>query len=150
VFRAALAALLICGGILFAPAANAFAESPVGNWQTPDGDSVITIASCGTGYCGHISGMLLDGPPQAEPKDWRGLPKCGDVIINAQGTSAPNQWHGTVTDPRNGTVWHATLTLRDGTLYLRGYVGLPIFGATQAWTPFNGTIAANCHITVGS
>jgi hypothetical protein len=29
---------------------------------------------------------------------------------------------------------------------LRGYVGLPIFGQTQTWTPYNGTLAENCRL----
>ncbi len=150
-FRAVFAALLICGGIFFGSAPRAHADSPEGSWLTASGRAVVVIAPCGQdAICGHIAGTLLDNPAEPTPQDWRGQPQCGEVIISAQAAQdTPNKWHGTITDPRSGKIWHATLTLRDGHLLLRGYVGLPVFGQTQAWTPYTGQIRTGCRITVG-
>jgi uncharacterized protein (DUF2147 family) len=34
-----------------------------------------------------------------------------------------------------------------GRLNMRGYVGIPLFGATHLWEPFAGRIAADCRFT---
>lgn len=139
-----LAALLTCGGLLAAQPAVAN-QFPAGLWLTEDHEGVIAVAPCGANICGRIAGITLDHPNDPPPTDWRGRPQCGEQII----TAAPdphdaNKWLGTVMDPRSGSVWQAELTLDGGTLRLRGYLGLPIFGETESWQAFTGQIAANC------
>lgn len=42
---------------------------------------------------------------------------------------------GTIYDPRNGKTYECEVTLEyDGTLEVRGYVGLPLYGKTVVWT----------------
>ena len=42
---------------------------------------------------------------------------------------------GTIYDPRDGKTYQCKMTLRkDGTLKVRGYVGLSLFGKTVVWT----------------
>lgn len=146
--RRLCAALLVWGGIVMAGAAQAGTSSPTGRWLTASRDAVISIAPCGNGLCGHIAGIKLDNPTDPQPLDWRGQPQCGDDIIAMTPTDSPDKWHGTITDPRNGSVWQATLTIRDGALHLRGYVGVPLFGETQTWTRYGGQISTGCLITV--
>ena len=56
--------------------------------------------------------------------------------------------HGTVTDPHDGDVYHATLWVADdGNLHLRGYIGIPLLGSTQTWTHFTGTLRPDCHFS---
>lgn len=146
-FRALFAALLLCGGIFLAPTAMADTGTPTGSWLTANRQAVITIAPCGTSICGHIAGITLDNPTDPQPRDWRGQPQCGDEIIAAAPVQDTlDKWRGTITDPRSGNVYHATLTLRDGTLHLRGYVGLSLFGQTQVWTRYDGQIRTGCLI----
>ena len=146
-FRVLFAALLICGGIFIAPPARANTNSPTGSWLTANGQAVIAIAPCGPALCGHIAGIALHNPADPQPRDWRGQPQCGDAIIIANPSDTPDRWVGTVTDPRSGNVFHATLTMRDGTLHMRGYAGLPLFGETQIWTRYTGQIRTGCIIT---
>jgi uncharacterized protein (DUF2147 family) len=124
------------------------AATPTGSWLTANHQAVISIAPCGEGVCGYIAGVRLDHPTDPQPRDWRGQPQCGDMMISALPVAGnPDKWRGTVTDPRNGNTYHATLWLQDGNLHLHGYVGMPLFGATQTWTPYSGQIRTGCLIT---
>ena len=148
VLRALFAALVICGGLVIAPAARADTDTPIGTWLRADGRTVFVIDYCNLGLCGRIAGMTFDHPTDPEPVDWRGQPLCNDVIIAVTpeyGTR--DKWHGSIVNPKNGNVWQTTLTLVNGTLQLRGYFGVPLFGKTETWTRFSGQIGANCHLT---
>lgn len=85
------------------------------------------------------------------PVDWRGRPQCGMTILQTAPVRDPStgaiHWSGSVLDPRDGSVYRATLRLdNDHHLHLRGYLLLPILGETQVWTPFAGRTLANCQI----
>lgn len=144
--RQLFTALAFCGGLFFAPTAKA--DTLTGSWLTANHQAVIAIAPCGPGLCGFIAGVRLDHPTDPQPRDWRGQPQCGDMMISVLPVSGnPNRWRGTVTDPRDGNVYQATLTLRDGSLRLHGFVGVPLFGATQTWTRYAGQVPTGCLIT---
>src|SRR6516165_6906541 len=140
---------LLCIGLGTLPA-RAAQPGPVGAWVTAGGDAVIQIYECGDSLCGAISGMVL-APADRTPVDWLGQTQCGLVIVRTVAT--PTQggdpaWFGSITDPRDGSVYHARLTLDgNGNLQLRGYVGLPIFGRTQTWTRYTGApLPADCRL----
>ncbi len=123
--------------------------TPDGFWMIQRKDAVIQIASCGNGLCGDIAGMFL-GPNDPAPRDWAGTSQCRLIIIRAAprigGNSRPI-WTGRIIDPRNGNAYHAIIRLdAQNNLLLRGYIGLPIFGETQTWTPYNGTVAQDCRL----
>ena len=67
------------------------------------------------------------------------------TISNALDPNADGTWLGKVTDPRDGATYDAKLW-RDATgdLHLRGYIGIPLLGATQTWRPFTGHLTAEC------
>jgi hypothetical protein len=59
----------------------------------------------------------------------------------------PNLWKGHITDPRNGSVYQMEMYLKpDGTLALRGYLGIPLLGQTQTWTRYSGPIPKDCRL----
>ncbi len=143
--RSLLAALCLCGTLLVPRAAAANTISPLGLWLSHDHQGVIAITSCGAGLCGHIAGVTLAHPTDPPPVDWRGQPLCGDPMIAASPVAGkPDQWHGKVTDPRDGSAWPATLTLANGKLRLHGYFAIPLLGETETWTRYNGPISAKC------
>lgn len=42
---------------------------------------------------------------------------------------------GSIYDPQSGHTYQANITLKDSDhLQLRGYLGIPLLGATQVWT----------------
>ena len=48
-----------------------------------------------------------------------------------------DRWsNGTIYDPENGETYKCRITLTgEGTLKVRGYVGISLFGRTSEWTP---------------
>lgn len=124
----------------------ALAAAVTGRWLTEDGEGVIEIGPCPGGLCGRIVG-IGDFGPTGTPRDWQGRPQCGLQIINDLTQSEPGQWAGTITNPEDGRVYQARISRDpDGRLRLRGYLGIPLFGATQLWRPYAGTLAPDCRM----
>ncbi|HTQ71281.1 MAG TPA: DUF2147 domain-containing protein [Acidocella sp.] len=148
-----LTALWLSGGLALAQATAASAAPvtyPSGSWITKNSETVISVAQCGTDLCGRISGMVLDHPNDPPPLDWRGQPQCGDIIFQVAPETADDgtvKWNGTVSDPRDGAVYQATVTFdAQGNLHMRGFVGLAIFGETQIWRPYSAQTPRDCLI----
>lgn len=137
--------LILATLLLLTASPLAAAPSILGRWLTQDHDGVIEIARCGEAICGRIVGV--DTPRLANgdvPRDSKGRPQCGLAILNARPDGAG--WAGTITDPSDGTEWNCTLRLgADGTLRLRGYVLVPLLGATQSWTRYTGALGPDCR-----
>jgi uncharacterized protein (DUF2147 family) len=54
---------------------------------------------------------------------------------------------GNVIDPRSGSTYQAKLWLDEGgNLNLRGFIGIPLLGATQVWHKFTGNLGAECSL----
>lgn len=138
---------LICLALPPLPA-GAATPAPVGDWVTASHDAVIEISRCGDGLCGAIKGIVLT-PHDKVPVAWAGQSQCGLEILQTSGTPQDGGWSGWITDPRDGTSYHARLTVdENGNLRLRGYVGLPLFGRTQTWTPYNGPVGtSDCRLS---
>ena len=126
------------------PASTALAASPVGAWSTENGHGVIAIEPCGDALCGRIVGIDRK-PSEPMPFDSRGRPQCGLTIIANQRPKGDGTWRGEITDPRNGATYQVNLWLDEsGNLRLRGFLGVPLLGATQVWRPFTGRLTAGC------
>jgi uncharacterized protein (DUF2147 family) len=127
------------------------APSPTGRWVTPSHGAVIEISPCGNYLCGTIVGIVLN-PGDPVPTDWQGKSQCGLTIIHVtrdRDAAGGQVWTGTITDPRSGSVYHALIRPGDpGSLLLRGYLGIPLFGQTQSWTKYAGPAAAtDCRLS---
>lgn len=127
----------------------AFADpSIIGYWLTQDRDGVIAVTRCDNDMlCGRIVGFFLDRPGDATPVDYRGVSQCHLALFADVRQVRPNLWKGHITDPRNGSVYGVELSLqRNGTLALRGFLGIPLLGRTQTWTRYDGRVPADCRI----
>jgi len=147
-----LAALLALSLLLTArwqPAAAA--DDPfdiVGHWLTQDRGGVIGIARCGESICARIVGLVLDRPTDPMPLDSRGASQCGLELINDAQETGLNLWRGHIRDPRNGKVFGVELWLKpDGSLGLRGFVGITLLGRTETWTRYAGPVPPNCRLS---
>jgi uncharacterized protein (DUF2147 family) len=136
--------------LLLAALPAAAAPAPVGRWLTANRQAVIEIAPCGAAYCGRIVGIIVKHAGDPLPYDWRGRPQCGMTMLQLTrrvGASGETRWAGSVLDPRDGDSYDATIAVQpDESLRLRGYLGLPLLGQTQIWSPFTGQVFANCRL----
>ncbi len=136
-------------GLAFPVAARP--SSPAGQWLIEDGTGVIDIAACGAGFCGRIVGMKSVATDGSAPKDYRGISECGSEIMHELLPGEAGEWTGDITNPENGNVYGARLTLDDqGRLRLRGFLRVPLLGAalgsTQLWTSYAGKVTADCRM----
>jgi uncharacterized protein (DUF2147 family) len=138
-----LTALLF--GLLSTGATAATVEGP---WLVEDRDAVIKIEACGDMLCGLIVGIGKFSPDGSPPTDISGRSQCGLEIMHALVRSESDRWFGTITNPEDGRTYKIRLSLDDdGRLRLRGYLGIPLFGSTQMWTAYSGTLTADCRMT---
>jgi len=150
-WRVGLVAVLVVLGMSGAKASDV--TTPTGRWITANQQAVIQIAPCGADLCGQIVGIATAHPGDPLPLDWQGKPQCGETILQtapAADTGGPRTWVGRVLDPRSGAIYQARMAL-DALrhLVLHGYIGLPIFGQTQTWTPYAGRTRSNCRLAFG-
>lgn len=135
--------------IISAPAVMADNHSPEGLWLTENERSVISIKRCPEGYCGFIH-WITDGGMQFDEKNedpaLHNRPLCGMKILwGFKQQNATNWIDGNIYKADDGDLYNATLqTLPKGTLLVRGYVGMPLFGKSQVWTPVSGADYPPC------
>jgi uncharacterized protein (DUF2147 family) len=146
-FKRAATLLFLLLGL---PAAAPAPEAPIGRWLTTNHQAVIQITPCGANFCGRIVGIIVRHAGDPMPLDWHGRPQCDFTMLRTArqiGTAAATRWAGTVQDPRDGATYDAIISVgADGNLRLRGYLGLPLFGETQRWTPFTGRTFVDCRL----
>jgi uncharacterized protein (DUF2147 family) len=122
--------------------------TPAGLWQTLDSDTKqpsgwFLISDHGGVYDGVIARMFLQ--PGQDPNiicdqckdDRHGHPWLGLEIIRGMMQEGEDKYGGgTILDPRDGKIYHATMkvTPDDQTLIVRGYIGVELLGENQYWT----------------
>ncbi len=138
-------ALALAALIGFANPQSASAQSEIlGRWLPPEQDSVIEIYTCADLVCGRIAHLDdpvdEDGKPRIDNNNrdeaLRGRPILGMELLDGFTRKDPGDYRGgRIYNPRDGKIYKAVMTLlADGTLKLRGYVGVPALGKTQIWT----------------
>ena len=151
----AAAALLSLVALVLSPGRAVNADpmaaplTPTGLWQATDSDTKeptgwFLISQDNTGvYNGIIAKMFMK--PGENPNvtcdeckdDRHGHPWLGLQIIRDMKPEEENKYGGgTILDPRDGKIYHATMKLSpDGqTLIVRGYIGVELLGQNQYWT----------------
>ena len=121
--------------------------TPAGRWLTQGKDAVIAIEPCGAALCGRIVGITLDSPHDPVPLDHEGRSQCGLTIISSAVRDGNAGWTARIVDPRDGRGYRARMHLDEQRrLRVRGYIGIPLFGQTEVWTPFRGAIPNDCRL----
>lgn len=140
--------LMISAFLLAAlPALAAPQPTPAGRWLTQNKEAVIDIEPCGAGLCGRIVGVTLDHPDDPLPTDGQGRSQCGLTIIRNVAPDGDMSWSARITDPRDGKIYQARLRLDERhRLRVRGFIGIPLLGRTEVWTPFHAEIGENCRM----
>lgn len=123
-------------------------HSPQGAWMTERNAAIVRIFPCGAGdvLCGRLVWFRTKpNDPDAQTLDVnnpdparRAQPLCGLTLMSGFKSAGPEDWEdGTIYDPDNGKSYRATLKLLpDGTLRVRGYIGIPLLGGSEVWTQY--------------
>ena len=126
------------------------ASQVLGYWLTPEDNAVIEIYRDGERFSGRI--VSLKEPNFPDEHSQAGQPKRDlnnpdkskqdrlivglNMIEGFEHIGDGRYESGTIYDPRNGVTYQCEMALQsDGTLEVRGYVGLSLFGRTQVWRP---------------
>lgn len=144
----------LAGGIAVLLATAAHADSRIsvdeilGPWLTEKKGAVIDIYRCGSDddqeLCGRIAwlrkpytddGELKRDPENPDPS-LRDRPLCGIEVFTGLKRNDKDTWtFGRVYNPKDGRQYRAYLDAKDdGTVRIRGYVGIPLFGKSETWT----------------
>jgi len=135
--------------LLAAPAMADNHATPEGLWLTENQRSVISVKKCPEGYCGTIH-WIIDGGMQFDEKNEdpakQNQPMCGlKILWGFTQQDATNWIDGNIYKADDGDLYSATLQmLPKGTMLVRGYVGMPLFGKSQIWTPVSGADYPKC------
>ena len=86
--------------------------------------------------CGNCTGAQKDAP------------MLGLTIVKGMKRQGAEYSDGTILDPRDGSVYHAQMKLSpDGkSLFVHGYIGLPVLGQTKTWTRLPDNVMAAADI----
>jgi uncharacterized protein (DUF2147 family) len=130
--------------LLAASPAIAQDGTPVGVWLHPNKRIELEIAPCGADLCGTLVWFRwpndAQGLPLVDLKNpdtaLRNRPLLGLTVLEGLRRTGENTWEGgKVYDPDDGANYTASMSIQaDGTLRVRAYVLLPIFGETEIWT----------------
>jgi len=143
-------AAILSLGFGFAATATNAAESDVTGWWLDESKAGgILIAPCddklgSDRMCGTLGWMLhpLDdeGQPKIDRKNpdaqLRGRPFCGLQLMGGFAKVGAEEWEdGWIYDPDHGDTYQSKFQLLpDGTLKLRGFIGISLLGRSQIWT----------------
>ena len=126
-------------------------DAVVGTWVTADGKARVEIVKQGEVYEGRIAWLKEPLYPADDQQGMAGQPKVdrnnpdkllqsrpilGLPLIQGFKYAGDNVWSdGSIYDPDSGKLYHCKMTLMmDGSLRVRGYVGISLFGRTEVWT----------------
>jgi len=137
-----------CLGFANPPAAHAQAgngqTAPLGWWLDQTGRGGVLIAPCGSQLCGHLEWLKTPLNPQGQPKTDIRNPDaslqsrllCGLPILWGFVPDNSGGWtSGWVYDPDAGKTYKSVMHIQaDGSLSVRGYIGIPLLGRSAVWT----------------
>ena len=136
-----LAAALLASGITRADA------DPRGLWLTASGNLEVRIEPCGAALCGKVARVIAnqsmsrpgeamaDGAqPAQEGMDILSGFLPSDTDTAPDGRRVTTEWRGRIFNRENGKTYDCLMSIgAAGELKLHAFVGLPLFGKTQAW-----------------
>jgi uncharacterized protein (DUF2147 family) len=143
--------VLVVASVFALPVIADSGDGVLGQWMTADGKARIEIVRNDQTYEGRIVWLKEPMYPADDGKGMAGQPKVdrenpdktlktrpiiGLLLVQGFKYVGGNVWEdGSIYDPESGKTYSCTMTLKmDGTLKVRGYVGISWFGRTEIWT----------------
>ncbi len=135
------------GFLLAVQGASAAADPAFGRWLVENGKAIIEFGPCNERAelaCGKIvwlkephddTGALKVDVNNPDPS-LQAEPLCGLQLIGGFKRDATGSWEdGWIYNARDGETYDAIISIAsDGTLEVRGYVGITLLGKSQHWT----------------
>ncbi len=118
------------------------ADDILGKWTNPSGEGQVLIYKKDNKYYGKLVWLKIpdrDGKPKMDihnpDKALQTRPELGLELLNHFTYNGEDEYEdGTIYDPKSGKTYSCKMTLNSNTLKIRGYVGISLFGRTEAWT----------------
>ena len=127
------------------------ADRILGVWLTQDGKARVQVVEQRGIYGGHIIWLKQPLYPANDPHGMGGKPRVdrrnprkslrerpiiGLPLVSGFHYAGDGEWDGGIIyDPESGKTYRCKMTLTaEGTLRVRGYVGISLFGRTTVWT----------------
>jgi len=120
------------------------AQAVQGWWLDQSGRAGILVAPCGSKLCGSIEWLKEPLTPDGQVKTdihnpdpaLQGRPICGLRMLWGFVPDGSGGWKGGwVYDPEAGKTYTSVMHLKaDGSLSIRGYIGIPLLGRSTIWT----------------
>ncbi|MEM7679485.1 MAG: DUF2147 domain-containing protein [Pseudomonadota bacterium] len=130
-------------------------DDVTGYWLTENKRAVLEIKPCNdNSVCGEIY-WIIDGGLQQdihnEDESLKKRPLCGLEILGGFEQDDPGEWEdGFIYKADDGDLYDADIEVReDGTLKVRGYLGISLLGKTQIWTRVNPKDYKRCAPVYG-
>tara|TARA_Y100000590_G_scaffold456233_1_gene606434 strand:- start:2228 stop:2680 length:453 start_codon:yes stop_codon:yes gene_type:complete len=138
--------ILIVSAILLLSVSYSFADDSkiLGEWIPEEKDAVYEFYKCGEAICAKVKSLNeplnAEGKPkldtQNEDESLRTRPILGLQFLKGLVQKKKNKWvNGTVYNARDGKTYTALMKLKkDGTLEVRGYIGVSLIGKSTYFT----------------
>lgn len=114
------------------------ADKIVGTYLTEKKNAKVRISKQGDRYVGSIIWSITEGAKDKNnPKESeRSKPIVGKVILKGFEYDGKDVWdEGTIYDPESGKTYSCKITRqKDGSLKVRGFIGISLVGRTSIWT----------------
>lgn len=138
---------LLAGSAAFAADDNG--DVLLGKWLTEDGKGHVEVANDNGKYNGKIVWLKEPNYPEGDPEAGKPLhdlnnpdpskrdqPILGLMVLRDFEYEGDNSWKkGTIYDPETGKTYKCNITLaKDGSLKVRGFIGVSLMGRTSVWT----------------
>jgi uncharacterized protein (DUF2147 family) len=138
---------LLAAVMSMSPALADEPEAVLGYWATED--SILEVATAGESLSMRV--VALENPVYTEGEE-HGPPGAVRVDVNNPDAAlrdrpilglellsdyafSKDRWGGKIYDPQSGKLYSSTMWLEDGSLQMRGYIGVSFLGRTQTFAP---------------
>lgn len=120
-------------------------NAAVGDWLTPEKDSIIRVYKCGSKFCGKIQCLKQPNDKSGKPKtdtenekaSLRSRAILGLKFMKGFKWDDGEYVDGTIYNSRNGKTYCGKMYLEGGKLNLKGRICYTFLGKTNVWTKTN-------------